>query len=29
MINISWDALPYEWVKSMRMDEPGIWKKAE
>jgi predicted transglutaminase-like cysteine proteinase len=26
---IKWDKLPYEWVKSMRMDEPGIWRKAE
>jgi predicted transglutaminase-like cysteine proteinase len=26
---IKWDKLPYKWVKSMRMDEPGIWRKAE
>jgi predicted transglutaminase-like cysteine proteinase len=25
---IRWDKLPYEWVKSMRMDEPGTWRTA-
>lgn len=22
-----WDDLPYEWISSMRMDEPGTWRK--
>jgi predicted transglutaminase-like cysteine proteinase len=24
---IYWEDLPYRWISSMRMDEPGIWRK--
>jgi predicted transglutaminase-like cysteine proteinase len=23
-----WESLPYEWISSMRMDEPGTWRTA-
>ena len=23
-----WDRVPYEWVSSMKMSEPGIWREA-
>lgn len=24
-----WDVLPYQWISSMKMSEPGIWRKVE
>jgi hypothetical protein len=24
---IRWDDVPYTWQKSMRMDEPGVWRR--
>jgi len=25
---VEWNNLPYKWIESMRMDEPGIWRKS-
>jgi len=26
---IRWDKLPYKWVKSMRLNDPGVWRIAD